>query len=153
MTPKVEEIKEALRACTKVPEVNSCALHYAAEVAAMEADPEMRVMAIQIKNLAAWRRRQILESEKLRNSPHSDPQANGTRFGEVIVTVDREAGDCEVRAPQPGKIGRVEKTMRLHSLEEIQRAYEVQLGLSASDPIARDIAKALKFAGQQLQES
>lgn len=65
MTPKVEEIKAALDACTKVPEVNSCAKHYAADVAALEAssDRDLRVMAIHIKNLAAWKRQEIIESE------------------------------------------------------------------------------------------
>jgi hypothetical protein len=85
-------------------------------------------------------------------SPHADPARYGTCFGEVIVTIDLEAGDCEVRAPRPGPIGRITKTMRLHSVEEIQNAYQVQLGLAATDPIARDIAKALKFAAHQLQD-
>lgn len=68
MTPLVEEIKDALRACRKVPEVNACVLHYAADVAALEAFPDrdLRTMAIQIKNLAAWKRREIIRGERTR---------------------------------------------------------------------------------------
>lgn len=66
MTPKVEEIKDALRNCTKVPEVNSCARHYAQDVAALsgDPDPDLRVMAIQIRNLAAWKRQEILKRDR-----------------------------------------------------------------------------------------
>ncbi len=66
MTPKVEEIKDALRNCTKVPEVNSCARHYAQDVAALagDPDPDLRVMALQIRNLAELKRQEILKREK-----------------------------------------------------------------------------------------
>lgn len=81
---------------------------------------------------------------------HSRPDLHGTRFGEVVVTVDAEKGDCVIRAPRPGAIAPVERQMRLHSLEEISGAYQVQRGLAATDPIAGDIARALKFAAQIL---
>lgn len=66
MTPLVDRIKEELRGCTKVPEVNDCARHYAADVAKLAADPDpdLRVMAIQIRNLAAWKRKDILNREE-----------------------------------------------------------------------------------------
>ena len=81
---------------------------------------------------------------------HADPAANGTAFGEVTVTVDLEAGDCVINAPRPGPIMPVTRSTRFHSLDEIQGAYQVQIGLAASDPVARDIARALKFAATQL---
>ncbi len=84
-------------------------------------------------------------------SPHADPQTHGQRFGAVLVTIDRDAGDCQVVAPRPGPVGSVTRKMRLHSLDEIRGAYWVQLGLAATDPVAKDIADALKFAGQQLK--
>ncbi|AVO37375.1 hypothetical protein [Pukyongiella litopenaei] len=84
-------------------------------------------------------------------SPHADPATNGVRFGNVIVTVDLAAGDCVIRAQRPGPVMPVSRSTRLHSLEEIQGAYQVQIGLAATDPVAGDIARALKFAGQQLK--
>lgn len=84
-------------------------------------------------------------------SPHSDPATNGQRFGQVVVTVDLVAGDCQVIAPRPGPVMPVPRKIRLHSLEEIRGAYRAQLGLAATDPVAKNIADALKFAGQQLK--
>lgn len=84
-------------------------------------------------------------------SPHADPTAHGTQFGEVIVTVDLVAGDCELHAPLPGAASSSRRRTRFHSLEEIQGAYQVQFGMSATDPMANDMANALKFAGQQLK--
>jgi hypothetical protein len=82
---------------------------------------------------------------------HADPAINGTTFGEVTVTVDLSAGDCVIRAPRPGLIMPVMRTARFHSLDEIQGAYQVQYCLAATDPVAADIARALKFAAQQLK--
>lgn len=77
---------------------------------------------------------------------HADPASNGSTFGEVTVTVDLTAGDCVVTAPRPGLIMPVMRTTRFHSLDEIQEAYQAQYRLAATD-----IARALKFAGQQLK--
>ena len=82
---------------------------------------------------------------------HADPATHGQRFGTAIVTVDHAAGDCQVIAPSKGSGGSVPRKMRLHSLDEIRGAYQVQVGLAATDPVAKDIADALKFAGQQLK--
>lgn len=84
------------------------------------------------------------------SSPHTDPASNGTQFGDVTVTVDLIAGDCVIHAPRPGPVFPIMRSTRFHSLDEIQGAYQVQIGLAATDPVARDIARALKFAGQQL---
>lgn len=84
-------------------------------------------------------------------SPHANPEAHGHRFGDVIVTIDLAAGDCQVIAPRPGPVMPVTRKMRLHSLEEITGAYRAQIGLAATDPVAKNIADALKFAGQQLK--
>ena len=80
-----------------------------------------------------------------------NPFAGAQRFGRVLVVVDTENDGCLVQAPQPGPVGEVNRTFRLHGIEEIQGAYQVQLGLAATDPVASDIASALKFAAQQLQ--
>lgn len=56
MTPRIEAIKAAFRGCSNVPEVNACARDHESEVAALDADPKTRVFAIQIRNLAAYRR-------------------------------------------------------------------------------------------------
>jgi len=82
------------------------------------------------------------------SSPHTNPAAHGTVFGAATVTVDFEAGDCVIRVDAPGYRT---KRPRFQSLEEIQGAYQVQFGLAATDPIAADVARALKFAGQQLR--
>lgn len=79
---------------------------------------------------------------------HANPSANGQRFGRAIVTVDHDLGDCVVTCDAPGY---ELKRMRLHSLEEISGAYQVQIGLAATDDVAADIARALKFAGQLLK--
>ncbi|MBY6055351.1 hypothetical protein [Leisingera daeponensis] len=56
MTPRIEAIKDAFRGCTSVPEVNACAKDHGEEVSALKADPATRVGAIQIENLAAYKR-------------------------------------------------------------------------------------------------
>ena len=61
MTPDPAEIKAALRRCQTVPEVNACAIHYRDAVAGLKksADQDLRTDAIQIINLAAYRRTAI----------------------------------------------------------------------------------------------
>lgn len=58
--PKVTEIKEAIMSCACGIEVDECAKHYAFEVFQMQkAGGYLRTMSIQIKNLAAYRRREV----------------------------------------------------------------------------------------------
>lgn len=82
------------------------------------------------------------------NSPHDNPAANGTTFGVATVTVDLEIGDCVIVVVATGHRSR---RPRFHGLEEIQGAYQVQFGLAATDPVAADIARALKFAAKQIK--
>lgn len=86
-------------------------------------------------------------------SPHLDPATHGIRFGEVVVTVDLELGDAVVRAPRPGTFGQGTDRRRFNSLDEIRGAYAVQISRPATDPLAADIARALKFAGQQIRSA
>lgn len=81
-------------------------------------------------------------------SIHNDPYANGQRFGVVTVTIDPVAFDCMLHFDVNGR--RLKKP-RFHSLEEIRGAYAAQRGLAATSDIARDMAAALKFAGEQLK--
>lgn len=57
----VTEIKDALNAAPTIADVNDVVRHFAANVAALEQSetPEHRTMAIQIKNLAQYRRQTI----------------------------------------------------------------------------------------------
>ncbi|MEY8099054.1 hypothetical protein AB9F29_16755 [Falsihalocynthiibacter sp. S25ZX9] len=82
-------------------------------------------------------------------SPHLNPAANGTVFGVATVTVDFKARDCCVVVSADGY---GVKRLRLHSIEEIQATYQVQHGRAGFDPVAADVANALKFAGRQLKE-
>ena len=82
---------------------------------------------------------------------HADPASHGQRFGQVTVTVDLDLGDVMIHAPRPGPVHAVMRQTRLNSLDEVRGAYQVQHGLSARDPIAADMARALKFAGQRLR--
>jgi hypothetical protein len=86
-------------------------------------------------------------------SPHIDPDRNGQRFGRVLVTVDVDAGDCVVHSFVRGPCDDIPRRMHLHSIEELQGAYQVQFGLGATDPIAADNARALKFAGERLKNT
>lgn len=85
------------------------------------------------------------------SSPHSDPASNGKTFGKVTVTVDLDAGDCVVHSFRPGPVFPIAQKIHLHSLDEVQGAYMVQYRLAPTDPMAADVARALKFAGQQLK--
>ncbi|WP_417701906.1 hypothetical protein [Pseudophaeobacter sp.] len=89
------------------------------------------------------------------SSLHENPDLHGTRFGQVVVTVDLALGDCVVIAPQRAGVTTVPRKMRLNSLDEIRGAYGVQIGLAkrvaAKHPHAADIARALKFAGEQIK--
>lgn len=79
---------------------------------------------------------------------HDDPAANGTIFGVATVTVDLDCGDIVITVDADGYRA---QRIRLHSIDEIQGAYQVQVGLAATAPVAGDIARALKFAAQQLK--
>lgn len=59
----VDEIKSALYRAPDIASVNATAVHYKADVLALEQshDPTNHVFAIQIKNLAAYRRLCIRE--------------------------------------------------------------------------------------------
>jgi len=89
------------------------------------------------------------------SSPHTNPDLHGTRFGQAVVTVDLELCDCVVIAPQRAGVSTVPRKMRLNSLDEIRGAYGVQIGLArrsnGNHQIAADIARALKFAGEQIK--
>lgn len=76
-------------------------------------------------------------------SPHLDHDTTAQEFGEVRLTVDLEAGDCVITAPQHGPVFKRPVTKRLNSLDEIQLAYQNQLPLGRE---GRDICRALKFA-------
>lgn len=81
-------------------------------------------------------------------SPHDNPAANGSIFGTATVTVDQDVGDCVITVDADGL--RLRRP-RFHGLDEIQGAYQVQIGLAATDPVAGDIARALKFAAQKIK--
>ena len=87
------------------------------------------------------------------SSPHSDPAANGTRFGQVVLTVDLALGDAVIRAPQPGPCGPIPRKVRFNSLDEIEGAYVTQAARASIDPVAEDIARALKFAADQIRQA
>lgn len=70
MSEIAEEIKEHLRNATTVADVNTCAVHYAKQVVDLSKSrkAEDRVLAIQIKNLASYRRWCITEDERTGNA-------------------------------------------------------------------------------------
>ena len=85
-------------------------------------------------------------------SPHNDPESHGHKFGRVVVTVDLELRDCVIIAPQPGKITTIPRKVRFHNLDEMRGAYEAQTKLAkGGNSVAADIARALKFAGEEIQ--
>lgn len=90
------------------------------------------------------------------SSPHTNPDLHGTRFGQVVVTVDLALGDCVVIAPQRAGVTTAPRKMRLNSLDEMRGAYAVQHRLAKSaalkHPHAAEIASALKFAGEQIAD-
>ena len=57
----VTKIKDALRACKNVAEVNAIAKQFRPEVEAMKKDPQLRVFAIHISNLKTYMIRVELE--------------------------------------------------------------------------------------------
>lgn len=57
--PHIDGIKDALRACRTLAEVDACVRTHAAAVAALDANPGTRLHAIDIRHLAAWKRRAI----------------------------------------------------------------------------------------------
>lgn len=62
--PRVEEIQRAFLGCTSVPEVNACVRDHAEEVADLDKNPETRVFAIHIRNLAAYMRLILIHHKK-----------------------------------------------------------------------------------------
>jgi hypothetical protein len=84
------------------------------------------------------------------SSVHNDPSSNGTTFDGVTVTVDLIAGDCVIHSQRPGPCRDIPYRKRFHSIDEIQGAYQVQFGLGVTDPVAANVARALKFAATQL---
>ncbi|KIC36531.1 hypothetical protein [Leisingera sp. ANG-M7] len=90
-------------------------------------------------------------------SPHLSPETHGTTFGKITVTVDVERGDCIIHAPGKGLVGQeVPTRKRFNSLDEIRGAYGIQLQLARTapgkHPNARDMARALEFAGKALND-
>ena len=81
---------------------------------------------------------------------HNDPSSNGTTFDSVTVTVDLIAGDCVIHSQRPGPCRDIPYRKRFDSIDEIQGAYQVQFGLGVTDPVAANVARALKFAATQL---
>jgi hypothetical protein len=84
------------------------------------------------------------------SSVHNDPSSNGTTFDGVTVTVDLIAGDCVIHSQRPGPCRDIPYRKRFNSIDEIQGAYQVQFGLGVTDPVAANVARALKFAATQL---
>jgi hypothetical protein len=82
------------------------------------------------------------------SKPQRKPEAV---FGRVKVLVNLTDGHCAVTAPRTGNMQHATRTMRLHSLDEIRGAYAIQYRLSAQCAVAADIARALRFAGEQLK--
>lgn len=61
---KADAIKEALRRCQSVAEVNATARHFREDVADLDRKGgDDRTQAIQIRNLAAWKRQTLLIEE------------------------------------------------------------------------------------------
>lgn len=58
---RVTEIKNALRSCKRIVDVNSVADQYREEVKAMHDDPKTRVFALQIINMKFWMIRCVLK--------------------------------------------------------------------------------------------
>ena len=84
-------------------------------------------------------------------SPHLDPERNGIVFGAAVVTIDPIAGGCVLTAPVKGIITTSMRRIHLHSLDEICGAHQAQATRAKTDPVARDIAAALKFAGNKIR--
>jgi hypothetical protein len=80
-------------------------------------------------------------------SPHLSPERNGVTFGDVIVTIDKDCGDCVVHTTRKGPPGPVPISKRFHSIEEIEAAYRAQTHRGSS---GEDLARAFKFAAQSL---
>lgn len=59
MTPEVEKIKDAIRSARTVAELDHVKNTYRARVQEMSDSPTLHVMGIQIRNLAAWKRKEL----------------------------------------------------------------------------------------------
>lgn len=82
------------------------------------------------------------------SSIHLNPAAYGQRFGVVVVTIDRDLADCQLH---PDVNGQRLKNLRFHSIDEMQLAYQVQLGRAPICDVAKDMAEALKYAIAELR--
>lgn len=71
-------------------------------------------------------------------------------FGEVAVVVNLHAGHCDLSAPRPGRSGLVTRQRMILDQDEIEGARIAQLHRPASDVVAKDIVRALKFAAEHL---
>ena len=71
----------------------------------------------------------------------------GQVFGAARVVVDQVGASCIVEVTRRG--GELVKRMQLHSLDEIRGAFSVH-SQKHWDPVAQDVARALKFAGMQI---
>lgn len=58
-SPLADEILAKLRACQSTAEIDAVAKAYAEQVRDMNADPDLKVRVIHIKNLAALKRREL----------------------------------------------------------------------------------------------
>lgn len=56
MTSKADQILDELRSCKTIADVNSTAKKYGEAVKLLAADPQQKVRAIHIKNMAAYMR-------------------------------------------------------------------------------------------------
>ena len=73
----------------------------------------------------------------------------GQVFGAARVVVDVACGECMVLITLGGL--KLPKRMHLHSLDEIRGAFSVH-SQRHWDPVAQDVARALKFAGSQIRQ-
>ena len=71
----------------------------------------------------------------------------GQLFGAARVVVDAACGECIVLVTLGGL--KLPKRMHLHSLDEIRGAFSVHTQRHW-DPVAQDVARALKFAGMRI---
>ena len=71
----------------------------------------------------------------------------GQVFGAARVVVDPLGAACIVEVTRRG--GDLVKRMQLHSLDEIRGAFSIH-SQCHWDPVAQDVARALKFAGMQI---
>lgn len=71
----------------------------------------------------------------------------GQVFGAARVVVDAACGECIVLVTLGGF--KLPKRMHLHGLDEIRGGFSVHAQRHL-DPVAQDVARALKFAGVRI---